>query len=416
MTYEELLQRLVGLRRFGMRPGLDGIRELLDALGRPFAGGTIVHVGGTNGKGSTAAMIEAGLRADGRRTGLYTSPHLLRFTERIRVNGDEIAPELAARLGEEILAASKRGGPHTFFEIATAMALVAFERAAVDVAVLEVGLGGRLDATNVVERPAVAVVTSVGLDHVDVLGGTRAEIAREKAGIWKRGCPALFACEDEEAATVLAAEAARVGAAPIERFGRELDDRGLPRLALAGAHQRRNAALARRALERMGVTARAIAEGLGTVRWPGRMERLSPTVMVDAAHNEEGARALAAAWPAGDGDRGGHGGDTGWTLVVGVVADKDARAIIEPLVAKARRVIVTAPPSARALPAEELARWVPGAVVTKDLAEALAVAAAAGEKVVVAGSIFLVGEARRIVLGEAADGVAAQDPPARQKL
>jgi len=403
MTYEEMLRRLVGLRRFGMRPGLDGIRELLERLQPAFAGGTVVHVGGTNGKGSTAAMIEAGLRADGRRTGLYTSPHLLRFTERIRIDGVEISRDGAAHIAEEIFASSKDGGEHTFFEVATAMAFAAFARASVDVAVLEVGLGGRLDATNVVERPAVALVTSVGLDHVDVLGGTRAAIAREKAGIWKRGCPALFACEDEEAAAVLQAEAERVGAAPIERFGRDFDDRGLPPLALAGAHQRRNAALARRALERMGVGEAAIAAGLGGVKWPGRMERLSPTVIVDAAHNEEGARALAAAWPDGEDE---------WTLVLGVVADKDARAIVQPLVGKTKRVIVTAPPSPRALPAEELARLVPGARVAKDLREALAMAEAAGEKVVVAGSIFLVGEARRVVLGEEADVVAAQDPPA----
>jgi dihydrofolate synthase/folylpolyglutamate synthase len=401
MTYDEMLQRLVGLRRFGMRPGLDGIRELLERARPAFAGSPVVHVGGTNGKGSTAAMIEAGLRAGGRRTGLYTSPHLLRFTERIRIDGVEISRDLAAQIAEQIFGL---GGEHTFFEVATAMAFVAFASRSVDVAVLEVGLGGRLDATNVVERPAVAIVTSVGLDHVDVLGGTRAAIAREKAGIWKRGCPALFACEDEEAAAVLQAEAEQVGATPIERFGRDFDDRGLPPLALAGAHQRRNAALARRALERMGVGEAAIAAGLGGVKWPGRMERLSATVIVDAAHNEEGARALAAAWPEREGE---------WTLVLGVVADKDARAIVETLVGKARRVIVTAPPSARALPAEELARLVPGARVAKDLREALAMAAAAGEKVVVAGSIFLVGEARRAVLGEEADGVAAQDPPAR---
>jgi dihydrofolate synthase/folylpolyglutamate synthase len=166
--------------------------------------------------------------------------------------------------------------------------------------------------------------------------------------------------------------------------------------------------LARRALETLGVAPAAIAAGLGGVRWPGRLEPLSPSLVVDAAHNEEGARALAAAWPEG-----------AWTLVVGVVADKEARAILAPLVARAARVIVTAPPSARALPAAELATLVPGAEVAPDLAAALALAAARGERVVVAGSIFLVGEARRIVLGEAADAVAAQDPAtalAAQKL
>jgi dihydrofolate synthase / folylpolyglutamate synthase len=285
----------------------------------------------------------------------------------------------------------------TFFDVATAMALAAFAEARVELAVIEVGLGGRLDSTNLVERPRCCVVTSVALDHTDVLGDTLTAIAREKAGIWKAGAPALYACDDEAAAGVLEAEAERAGAKPIERFGRDFDDAGLPPLALGGAHQRRNAALARRALGIVGVGERAIADGFARVRWPGRLEALSPTVMVDAAHNEEGARALAAAWPAGD-----------WTLVVGVVADKDARAIVAPLVARAKRVIVTAPPSPRALPPAELARLVPGATLAPDLAAALAMAA--GERVVVAGSIFLVGEARRLVLGEPADAAAVQDP------
>jgi len=393
MTYDEMLARLGALRRYGMRPGLDAIRELLHRVGDPHVGMRVIHVGGTNGKGSTAAMIEAGLRASGRRTGLYTSPHLLRFTERIRIDGDELAPARAAEVAEAVLAG---GGEYTFFEVATAMALLAFHRAGVDAVVLEVGLGGRLDATNVVEDKAVAVVTSVGLDHTDVLGPRIVDIAREKAGIFRRDTPALFACDDE-AAAILQAEAERVGAAPIERFGRDFDDADLPPLALGGAHQRRNAALARRALEFAGVGASAMRQGLANVKWPGRLERLSPTVLVDAAHNEEGARALAAAWPDGD-----------WTLVVGVVADKDARAIVAPLAARARRVIVTAPPSPRALPPAELARMLPGASVARDLATALAMAA--GERVVVAGSIFLVGEARRLVLGEAADRAAVQDP------
>jgi dihydrofolate synthase/folylpolyglutamate synthase len=398
MTYDEMLQRLAALRRYGMRPGLDAIRELLRRVGDPHVGMRVIHVGGTNGKGSTAAMIEAGLRAANMRTGLYTSPHLLRFTERIRIDGDEITRARAAEVAEAVLAG---GGEYTFFEVATAMALLAFDRAGAPTAVLEVGLGGRFDATNVVEHKAVGVVTSIALDHTDVLGPRVVDIAREKAGIFRPGTPALFAADDD-AAAVLQAEAERIGATPIERFGRDFDDADLPPLALVGAHQRRNAALARRALELVGVGTRAIREGLANVKWPGRLEALTPTVMVDAAHNEEGARALAAAWPAGE-----------WTLILGVVADKDARAIVAPLVARAKRVIMTAPPSPRALPPAELAKLVPHATVAPDLAAALALAG--GERVVVAGSIFLVGEARRLVLGEAADGTAVQDPVA-QKL
>jgi dihydrofolate synthase / folylpolyglutamate synthase len=339
-------------------------------------------------------MVAAGLRADGKRVGLYTSPHLLRFTERIVIDGEELERERAAAIGERVLAAANEA---TFFDVATAMAFVAFADARVDVAVIEVGLGGRLDSTNLVERPRCALVTSVALDHTDVLGTTLTEIAREKAGIWKRGAPALYACADEEAAAVLQREAERAGATPIERFGRDFHDAALPALALHGAHQRRNAALARRALAILGASERAIADGLVHVRWPGRLEALTPTILVDAAHNEEGARALAAAWPAGQ-----------WTLIVGVLADKDARAIVAPLVARAARVIATAPPSTRALPPAELARLIPGAEMAPDLAAALAMSA--GERVVVAGSIFLVGQARALVLGEASDDIVVQDP------
>jgi dihydrofolate synthase / folylpolyglutamate synthase len=394
MTYDEMLQRLLALRRFGMRPGLDSVRALLAAVGNPERGLAVVHVGGTNGKGSTAAFIEAALRASGRRTGLYTSPHLLRFTERIRIDGAEIARERVAALAERVLAV---GGEHTFFDVVTAIALLAFRDAGVDVAVLEVGLGGRLDSTNVVERPLAAVVTSVARDHVEVLGESLEGIAREKAGIWKPGAPAIYACDDEAAAAVLAAEAARVGAAPIARFGRDFDDEGLPPLGLGGAHQRRNAALARRALEALGVDAAALADAFPRVRWPGRLEQVTPTVLVDAAHNEEGARALAAALPPGP-----------LTLVLGVVADKDARAILAPLLPRVTRVIATAPPSPRALSAEALAALVPGAEIAPDLAFALRLAG--GDRVVVAGSIFLVGEARRLLLGETADATAVQDP------
>jgi dihydrofolate synthase/folylpolyglutamate synthase len=411
MTYEQTLQRLFALRRFGMRPGLDGVRALLGALGNPERELAVVHVGGTNGKGSTVAFVEAALRAAGRRTGAFTSPHLLRFTERIRLGGVELGREQAAALAERVLAASEAAGQEaTFFEVATAMAFLAFAEARVDVAVLEVGLGGRLDATNVIARPLATVVTSIGRDHMDVLGDTLPAIAREKAGIWKAGAPAVYACDDDAAAAVLDGEAARVGTSAL-RFGRDFDDAGLPPLGLAGAHQRRNAALARQALAALPAalapSPAALATGFAQARWPGRLEWLTPTLLVDAAHNEEGARALAAALaaalPAG-----------AFTLVVGVVADKDARAILAPLVGRAARVIATAPPSPRALPAAELAALVPGAEAAPDLETALA--RAAGGVTVVAGSIFLVGEARRLVLGEAADPLAVQDPLGRQKL
>lgn len=393
MTYLEMLRRLQALQRFGMRPGLEAVRALLHAVGDPHERLAVVHLAGTNGKGSTAAMIEAGLRASGRRTGLYTSPHLSRFTERIRVDGEELAGERAAALAERLFAVP---GEFTFFEIATVMALLAFAEEGVEVAVLEAGMGGRLDATNVIARPLATIVTSIGRDHMEVLGDTVEAIAREKAGIFKAGVPALWACDEAGPAAVLEAEILRVGARG-ERFGRDFDDAALPPLALRGAHQRRNGALARRALELLGVGEGAIATALATVRWPGRLERLTPSVLVDAAHNEEGARALAAAWPEGE-----------WTLILGLVGDKDARAIVAALAPRASRVIVTAPPSSRALAPAALATLVPGAESAPDLAAALALAGA--DRTVIAGSIFLVGEARRLVLGDAADPTPVQDP------
>ena len=397
MSYDELLSRLSALRRFGMRPGLDGVRALLAAVGDPHERLAAVHIAGTNGKGSTAAFVESALRAAGTRTGLYTSPHLLRLTERIRVDGAEIDRHIAADLGARVLAV---GGEFTFFEVVTVMAFLALAEAGVDVAVIEVGLGGRLDATNVLARPLVSIVTGIALDHTDVLGATLAAIAREKAGIFKPGVPAVFASDAAEARDVLVAEAARIGA-PAQLLGRDFDDAGLPPLGLHGPHQRRNAALARQALRALPSLLQPsetqLALGFARVRWPGRLEQLTPNVLVDAAHNADGARALAAALP-----------DAPFTLILGVVADKDAQGIVDALAPRAARVIVTAPPTPRALSPERLAALVPGAAVAPDLRAALALAG--DTRTVVAGSIFLIGEARRILLGEGADPTAVQDP------
>jgi dihydrofolate synthase / folylpolyglutamate synthase len=437
--YRRLLERMAARRRFGMRPGLEGMQSLLARLGNPEASLRVIHVGGTNGKGSTSAMIASVLRESGARVGLFTSPHLLRFTERIRYDGREIDRADAAELGERVLAAAD---DHTFFELATAMALLHFAERRAEVVVLEVGLGGRLDATNVFPQPLATVVTSIGMDHADVLGDSLTAIAREKAGIFKAGAPAIFAADDAGARAVLLETAERVGA-PAQLFGRDFDARDLPSLGLLGAHQSRNAALARQALlalpAELRPTRRALEDGLARVEWPGRLEWLAPDVLVDAAHNEEGARALAASLPSLVQAR-------PITLVVGVVADKDARAILQPLLPLATRVIATTPPSPRALPAHELAaivsslagehsaaanaRAIDGAAASARAidaaaanaraidspAEALAAARAEDGVTVVAGSIFLVGEARRIVLAEPADELAVQDALKPQKL
>jgi dihydrofolate synthase/folylpolyglutamate synthase len=417
LIYREALERLLRLQRFGVRPGLDGVKRALTVLGEPQRKLRVVHVAGTNGKGSTAAFLESLFRAAGLRTGLYTSPHLLRFTERIRIDGREIDEERIADFTERLLTSLPEV---TFFEAATAMALAAFRQDGVDVAVLEAGLGGRLDATNVFADPLATVVTGIALDHTDVLGPTLAKIAYEKAGIFKRGAPAVFACADPEARAVLQAEAGRAGA-PAYMLGRDLharargesliyDGPGGPveaALGLDGEHQLGNAALALAAAalacDRLGRPLTARAKGLREVKWPARLERVAPDVLVDAAHNPDGARALAAALPSLSAGR-------PIALVFGAVADKDAREMLVILRRVVGRVVLTRPPSPRAIPPEELVGWAPGAVVCDSPEAALAEARDGGALVVVAGSIFLAGEARRLITGEPVDPIRAQDP------
>ena len=389
MTYHQALEALLGLRRFGVRPSLDGIARALETLGHPEREFSVVHIAGTNGKGSTAAFCASLLGAANCRTGLYTSPHLCRFTERIQIDQKEVSGQEIAEWTERLLPLDL-----TFFETVTAMAFCIFRARGVEVAVVEAGLGGRWDATNVVS-PRVAVVTGVALDHVEVLGGSLTSIAREKAGIFKPGVPAVAACKDPDARQVLIDEAARVGS-PLTLLGRDFSPFPGP-LGLVGAHQADNAALAREAIARAGysVDERALAN----TRWPGRLEWLTPEILVDAAHNPDGAAALAAALPSlfpGP-----------FTLVVGVLDDKDAAGILHALAPLAARVILTRPRSPRAL---DPAGLPVAGEITQSLAEALALRQG---PTVICGSVFLVGEARHLLLGEPMDAILAQDPAAR---
>ncbi len=391
------------LEPLGMRFGLERVERALDALGHPERAAPILQVGGTNGKGSTCAMAAAALRAAGHRTGLYVSPHLVRFNERIQVDGREIEDAALQAETEEVRAACpwhERGGPEdrlTYFEFATILAFVHFARAKVDVAVVEVGLGGRLDATSAA-TPRVSAVARIGLDHVQLLGDTVEAIAREKAGIFKPGVPAVVhASQPDGALAALRAEAARRGApfhvAPAGWAGP---------IGLAGAHQRGNAALASAALGLLDaagvrVSQEAIAHGIATARWPGRLEQVGG-VLLDGAHNPDGAAALAAALPAL------HPGRP-VELVFGVLADKDHQAMIEALAPAVRRFHLVAPPSPRARPPGELLPLVEPRVpadVHASVEEAIACAlraAADGALVCVAGSLYLVGAARPL-LGE----------------
>jgi dihydrofolate synthase/folylpolyglutamate synthase len=413
MTYAEAVARLLALRGgeyAGMRPGLERIEALLDALGRPERGYTLAQVGGTNGKGSISAMLAAILRADGRRVGLYTSPHLVSFRERIRVDGEAI-PEDAVVDGVEALGTLIARVDATVFEATTALGLDHFARERVDVAVLEVGLGGRVDATTV-GRPAVAVLGPIDFDHREFLGNTLTAIATEKAAIFRSGT-ALSAAQPPEADKVVVAQAARAGV-PLLLEGRDLSasvrarslegqriDCAGPgwrlddlRTELLGAYQAGNVLMAVTAARVLGATDDAIRAGLARARWPGRFDvrrRPAGWLVLDGAHNPAGARALAVSLET-------YFGDAPTTLVFGVLRDKDVAGILQPLLGRARRVILTASASPRAAAAADLRALVPSAcpaAVAPSIGEALALAEAApADRVVcVAGSLALVGAA-----------------------
>jgi dihydrofolate synthase/folylpolyglutamate synthase len=398
---QDVHRYLEGLAPQAMRFGLHRVERALDALGRPERACPVLHVAGTNGKGSTCAMAAAALRLAGLRTGLYTSPHLEAFNERIQVDGRPIDDEALAAAVAAVRAACPwhdAGAPGqrlTYFEFATVAAFRYLALARVEVAVVEVGLGGRLDATNAV-RPAVTAVARIGLDHTQLLGDTVEAVAREKAGIFKADVPAVVsAAQPEGVLEVLRAEAAQAGApfqvAPAGWAGP---------VALAGAHQQGNAGLAAaalRALRRGGVPVSedAIARGIATARWPGRLERVGE-VLLDGAHNPDGAAALASAL----GEL--HPGRP-VELVFGVLADKDHRGMLAALAPAIRRLHLVTPASARARPAAEVAALAQAlgleADVHQGVAQALACArrAAPGAPVVVAGSLYLVGEARALL-------------------
>jgi dihydrofolate synthase/folylpolyglutamate synthase len=412
MTYSEAVARLLALRggeHAGMRPGLERIEALLAALGQPERRYTIAHVGGTNGKGSVSAMLAVMLQAAGRRVGLYTSPHLCSFRERIRVDGAPIPPDAVVD-GVEALGTLVARLDATMFEATTALALDHFAREEVEIAVLEVGLGGRLDATTV-GTPAVTVVTRVDLDHQAYLGHSLAEIAGEKAAII-RGGVAVSAAQAPEAMTVIERRAAAVGV-PLAREGRELSVRVRHRdlvgqrldcagpdwalddlrVALLGAYQPSNALLAVAAARFLGVPEPAVRAGLARVRWPGRFEVIGhdPRFVLDGAHNPGGARALA------DSLRELFPGEA-ITLVIGVSRDKDIEGILAPLVPLARRLILTSFESPRAADPEALRACLPptGAPVSmaRSASEALGLALDARRTpiICVAGSLFLIGD------------------------
>jgi dihydrofolate synthase/folylpolyglutamate synthase len=393
---------LYGLQSHGIKLGLEGIRTLLAVLDHPERAYPCVLVGGTNGKGSASAMLDAMVLAAGRRSGLYTSPHLVRPNERIRIAGEDIAtPELQRVLGivreacESALAGGALAAHPSFFEVITAAAFCAFRRSRVDAAVLEVGLGGRLDATNAAE-PLVSAIVTIDLDHVATLGTTLAAIALEKAGIARPGRTLVSGVTQPEAAAVIRERCEAVGARFVDARSHALPA-GV-RLVLDGAHQRDNARVAAAAFEAfapylgIGAGDREIRKGLETARWSGRLQLIagSPSILLDGAHNVAGAEALGAHLALRGGPKP--------VLLFGAMAGKDIAGILSPLAPHVASIVATSPPVARAAESVEVAAAArafglptgaePDAALALERARALA---GPGGVVLVAGSLYLVG-------------------------
>jgi dihydrofolate synthase/folylpolyglutamate synthase len=422
VNYPESVQFLYALGNEiqSAKLGLERISQVLETLGRPQDRLRFVHVAGTNGKGSTCAMMASALKVAGRRTGLFTSPHLAEPTERIQIDGRPISGErFATAFGkvhsavERLLADGRLDMHTTYFETVTAMALVVFAEEAVEMVVLEVGLGGRLDATNIV-TPELCVITPIDFDHEAFLGRSLEAIAGEKAGILKAGVPAVFARQRAEAGAVLNLRAeqlclsvARTEAWRIDDL--ELDARGSRFLLsgeidlriecpLAGEHQVENAATAAVALTRLGIGAAEIVAGIACAHWPGRLERVSehPEIILDGAHNPAGARALGAYIARFYGGR-------KVRLIYGAMRDKAIDEIGGVLFPYAQQVIVTAPRQARALSPEAIRQVAEhGDLRTAaNLGEALGMVTAdatAEDVIFITGSLFLVAEAREMLV------------------
>lgn len=433
--YQALLQKIYALQNKGIKLDLTNVSKVLEKLGNPQHNFRSLHIAGTNGKGSAAAMTDSILRRAGYKTGIFTSPHLGVFNERIQVEGQCIDNEMAFTVANKVLAA---GGEQelTFFEIVTVMAFCIFAEARVDYAVLETGMGGRLDATNVV-MPEVTLITNVTLEHTQWLGDTVAKIAFEKAGIIKPGVPVVTAAEGE-ALDVIKRRALELNAPlsilgydfegrdrtepgrfypAFDYYARDLDYTDVGEVSknllvmgdlqpgLAGKHQIKNAACVVRMLEyldRQGaaIPHAAIRDGLALTRWPGRLEVLSrnPLILLDGAHNLAGMQSLAAFVKS-------NGLNGKLTFITGILADKEYEAMLALILPLCRRVIFTKPANERALNAEDLLplgeKYGVESHAENDIARAIDLGMyllKEGETLCISGSLFLVGVARELLI------------------
>lgn len=424
MPYSELVQWMFNLERFGIKLGLDNMREFLSRIGDPQDDFRSIHVAGTNGKGSVCAFIASILSQHGLRTGLYTSPHLVDFRERILVDGKMISESDVVRLGNnlraemEAMADESAEKQLTFFEFTTGLAFKHFSEVGIDMAVIEVGMGGRLDATNLV-MPEAAAITRIGLEHTAYLGRTLKEIAREKAGIIKEGVPTV-ACEREAVPLSVISSVCATKASPLrlidrdfsvtilcsDETGTEFDYQGARRIAdlripLIGEYQAENAALAIAVCEEIEnrgicVSDQSVRKGLSRVVWPARLDiwSMNPLVIIDGSHNPEGVSASSDVLE--------RLGLTPITYVVAFMSDKDAKGIVRALAPTAKRIIVTEVNIGRSAKASDI-----GAIAAKECACCVEVVAEpekafgraleseAGEGTCIIGSFYLAGEAMK---------------------
>lgn len=414
-SIDDHLSALYRLRRFGIKLGLASISRLMRGLGNPQDRFSSIHIAGTNGKGSIAAFLSSVLAHGGYKVGLYTSPHLVRFNERIQINGRPISDNDVARVAEVVQRIYTQGEPPTFFECATAMAFYHFASEKVDWAVLETGMGGRYDATNVV-HPEVGIISNISMEHQEYLGNTLAKIAREKAGIIKKNAGIVTGTRQKSALKVIE-QVAIEKEVPLYRLGKEIRvrknkegsftylgiGRRLPRvkIGLIGDHQVTNAALALGALEllqKKGVylTDKAVYEGLAATRWPGRLEVFSrkPFILLDGAHNPSAVRTLKNYLENSFSSR-------RLTMVVGILEDKAWKPMLRDLAGVAHRIILTRPQYERAADPHELASFLrplkQDLVVIPKLSDAISFAleeTSKSDAVCITGSLYTVGDAR----------------------
>lgn len=398
-NYQEVIDKIENSRRFGNLPGVEVTKRMLATLGNPQDGLAFIHVAGTNGKGSTCAFLTNILAKAGLKCGCFTSPHLIYFEERITVDQQMIPKEVVTRLGNELLSIDFGVTP-TMFDYCLVMAVLYFKECGCNVAVMETGLGGRLDSTNALGNPMVAVITRIGYDHMAILGNTLTEIASEKAGILKENVPAIFAPQEEEALAVLRKHPGTLVSSE------DMEKVAFMKPGLMGEYQLENGAAAMLAaqkfLSRIGFDEEradaAIEAGIHTAIWKGRMEILSrePYLMVDGAHNSNGIHALKTSlmklYP-----------DEKFHFVMGVMADKDYEKMIEELLSLAIDFVTVTPESSRALQAESLAEKIRSqGIPARSMASVADVLTLprVGEKTIALGSLYFIGELEAIYYGD----------------